>query len=394
MPDLRPRLRDLEERGLARRRRVVDGPQGARLAVDGRERLAFCSNDYLGLASHPAIVAAARRGAEAYGVGAGASPLISGHTRACADLEARLAAFVRLPRALHFSTGYMANLGVLPALAGAGDAIFSDALNHASLIDGARLSRAEVCVYPHRDLAALERMLTASAAPAKVVATDAVFSMDGDLAPLPGLLELCERHDAWLVVDDAHGFGVLGPGGRGTPAHLGVASPRIVYMGTLGKAAGVAGAFVAGADDVIEWILQRARTYVFSTGTPPMLAAALGASIELVEREEWRRERLRELVAQLRAGVAGLPWRLAPSDTPIQPLVVGDNRAALGLMGALLDRDIWVPAIRPPTVPAGTARLRISFSALHAPADVARLVAALREIAAAHASPDERARRA
>jgi 8-amino-7-oxononanoate synthase len=394
MPDLHPRLRDLEERGLARRRRVVDGPQGARLVVDGRERLAFCSNDYLGLASHPALVAAVRRGAEAYGVGAGASPLISGHTRACADLEARLAAFVRLPRALHFSTGYMANLGVLPALAHAGDAIFSDALNHASLIDGARLSRAEVCVYPHRDLAALERLLAASTAPVKVVATDAVFSMDGDLAPLPGLLDLCERHDAWLVIDDAHGFGVLGPGGRGALAHFGIASPRVVYMGTLGKAAGVSGAFVAGSDDVIEWVLQRARTYVFSTGTPPMLAAALAASIGLVEREEWRRERLRELVGRLRAGVAGLPWRLLPSDTPIQPLVVGDNRAALGLMGALLDRDIWVPAIRPPTVPDGTARLRISFSALHAPADVERLVAALREIAAAHASPDAPVRQA
>jgi 8-amino-7-oxononanoate synthase len=394
MPDLHPRLRDLEERGLVRRRRVVDGPQGARLAVDGRELLAFCSNDYLGLGSHPALVEAAQRGAGEFGVGAGASPLVSGHTRACADLEARLAAFVRLPRALHFATGYMANLGVLPALARAGDAIFSDALNHASLIDGARLSRAAVCVYPHRDLAALERMLAASAAPTKVVATDAVFSMDGDLAPLPGLVELCERHDAWLVVDDAHGFGVLGPGGRGTLAHFGVAAPRIVYMGTLGKAAGVAGAFVAGAQDVIEWILQRARTYVFSTGTPPMLAAALAASIDLIEREEWRRERLRALVTQLRAGVAGLPWRLAPSDTPIQPLVVGDNRAALDLMGALLDRAIWAPAIRPPTVPDGTARLRISLSALHAPADVARLVAALREIAAAHASPDPLARRA
>jgi 8-amino-7-oxononanoate synthase len=384
MPDLHPRLRDLEERGLVRRRRVVDGPQGARLAVDGRELLAFCSNDYLGLGSHPALVEAAQRGAGEFGVGAGASPLVSGHTRA----------FVRLPRALHFATGYMANLGVLPALARAGDAIFSDALNHASLIDGARLSRAAVCVYPHRDLAALERMLAASAAPTKVVATDAVFSMDGDLAPLPGLVELCERHDAWLVVDDAHGFGVLGPGGRGTLAHFGVAAPRIVYMGTLGKAAGVAGAFVAGAQDVIEWILQRARTYVFSTGTPPMLAAALAASIDLIEREEWRRERLRALVTQLRAGVAGLPWRLAPSDTPIQPLVVGDNRAALDLMGALLDRAIWAPAIRPPTVPDGTARLRISLSALHAPADVARLVAALREIAAAHASPDPLARRA
>jgi len=383
MPDLRPLLHDLDERGLLRRRRVVEGPQGARLLVDGREYLAFCSNDYLGLASHPALVEAVKQGADRYGVGAGASALISGHTRPCADLEERLAAFIRLPRALHFSTGYLANLGVLPALARAGDTIFSDALNHASLIDAARLSRAEVSVYPHLDLATLGRALAASTSPTKVVATDAVFSMDGDIAPLPELLALCERHDAWLMVDDAHGFGVLGAGGRGSLAHFGIASPRIVYMGTLGKAAGVFGAFVAAEEPVIEWILQRARTYIFTTGTPPLLATALAASLELIASEEWRRDRLRQLIAQLRVGLAGLPWRLAPSETAIQPLIVGDNRAALALMDALRERGIWVPAIRPPTVPAGTARLRISLSAAHTPEDVAQLIAALKDISAA-----------
>ncbi|MGH8698363.1 MAG: 8-amino-7-oxononanoate synthase, partial [Burkholderiales bacterium] len=368
------------------------GPQGARLLADGREFLAFCSNDYLGLASHPALIEAAKRGAELYGVGAGASALISGHTRPCADLEARLAAFVRLPRALHFSTGYMASLGVLPALARAGDAIFSDELNHACLIDGARLSRAEVCVYPHLALAALERTLAACTAATKVVATDAVFSMDGDIAPLPELLALCERHDAWLVVDDAHGFGVLGPAGRGTLAHFGIASPRIAYIGTLGKAAGVFGAFVAGDEPVVEWILQRARTYTFTTGSPPMLATALSASVDLIESGEWRRERLRQLIAQLGAGLAGLPWRLLPSETAIQPLIVGDNRAALVLMEQLRERGIWVPAIRPPTVPAGTARLRISLSALHTSEDVARLIAALHDIASARGLPERSAR--
>ncbi len=392
MTDVRRLLRELEERGLLRSRRIVEGPQGARLLADGREFLAFCSNDYLGLASHPALIEAAKRGAELYGVGAGASALISGHTRPCADLEARLAAFVRLPRALHFSTGYMASLGVLPALARAGDAIFSDQLNHACLIDGARLSRAEVCVYPHLALAALERTLAACTAATKVVATDAVFSMDGDIAPLPELLALCERHDAWLVVDDAHGFGVLGPAGRGTLAHFAIASPRIAYIGTLGKAAGVFGAFVAGDEPVVEWILQRARTYTFTTGSPPMLATALSASVDLIESGEWRRERLRQLIAQLGAGLAGLPWRLLPSETAIQPLIVGDNRAALVLMEQLRERGIWVPAIRPPTVPAGTARLRISLSALHTPEDVARLIAALHDIASARGLPERSAR--
>src|SRR5262245_26717728 len=383
MPDLSPRLDELARAGLARRRRTVEGADGPHVIVDARRYLAFCSNDYLDLARHPALVEAARRGAERYGIGAGASALISGHTRAHEELELALARFVRMPRALHFAAGYMANLGILAALAGRGDTVFSDQLNHACLVDGARLSRAEVRVYPHLDLGALERMLADCASPGKLVASDAVFSMDGDIAPLPELLALCERHDAWLVVDDAHGFGVLGEGGRGALAHFGIASPRIAYMGTLGKAAGVHGAFVAGEDALIEWLVQRARTYVFTTASPPLLAAALMASLELIEQEEARRGHLRALIGRLRQRLEDLPWRLSASDTPIQPLIVGDNRAALELAEGLRTRGIWVPAIRPPTVPAGSARLRIALSAAHSVEHVDELAAALGELARA-----------
>jgi 8-amino-7-oxononanoate synthase len=380
MPDLSLQLGALARDGLARRRRVVESAEGPHVMVDGRRYLAFCSNDYLDLARHPALVEAARRGAERYGIGAGASALISGHTRAHEALEERLARFVRMPRALHFSAGYMANLGILAALAGRGDTVFSDQLNHACLVDGARLSRAEVRVYPHLDLASLGRMLAACATRGKLVASDAVFSMDGDIAPLPELLALCERHDAWLVVDDAHGFGVLGEGGPGTLAHFGIASPRIVYMGTLGKAAGVHGAFVAGEEALIEWLLQRARTYVFTTASPPLLAFALMASLELIEAEEHRRARLRALIERLRKNLQELPWNLLRSETPIQPLIVGDNRAALELAAELQKRGIWVPAIRPPTVPAGSARLRITLSAAHNVEHVDELAAALRDL--------------
>jgi 8-amino-7-oxononanoate synthase len=383
MPDLSPQLDELARAGLARRRRVVESAEGPYLSVEGRRYLAFCSNDYLGLARHPKLVEAACRAAERYGVGAGASALISGHTEVHEALEARLARFVRLPRALYFGAGYLANLGLVAALAGRGGTVFSDELNHACLIDGARLSRADVRVYPHLDVAALARMLEDCATPGKLVATDAVFSMDGDLAPLPELLALCERYDAWLVVDDAHGFGVLGEGGRGALAHFGIASPRIAYMGTLGKAAGVHGAFVAGEEALIEWLVQRARTYVFTTASPPLLAAALMASLELIEAEEQRRTRLKSLVERLRKSLAGLPWALMPSETAIQPLVVGDNRAALELAEGLRERGIWVPAIRPPTVPAGRARLRIALSAAHNTEHVDELAAALRELARA-----------
>ena len=305
MLDLTARLDDLGEKGLVRRRRVVESADGPHLSLEGRRYLAFCSNDYLGLAQHPALAEAARRGAERYGVGAGASALISGHSEAHEELEARLARFVRMPRALHFSSGYLANLGILSALAGRGDTIYSDALNHACLIDGARLSRAEVRVYPHADARALEAMLKRCETPGRVIATDAVFSMDGDIAPLAELLALAERYDAWLVVDDAHGFGVLGEGGRGTLAHLGLASPRIAYMGTLGKAAGVYGAFAAGAEELVEWLLQRARTYIFTTASPALLACAVMASLEIIEREEERRSRLRLLIYRLKDQIDG-----------------------------------------------------------------------------------------
>jgi 8-amino-7-oxononanoate synthase len=377
MSDLARRLSELDQQDLTRRRRLVDGAQGAHLTVDGRRYLAFCSNDYLGLASHPAVIEAAREGAQRYGVGAGASALISGHTSAHEALETALAQFVRMPRALYFSTGYMANLGVVPTLVGRGDAVFSDALNHACLIDATRLSRADVHVYPHLDFGALERVLGTTSAARKLVATDAVFSMDGDVAPLPQLMDLCERYDAWLLLDDAHGFGVLGPQGRGTAAHFGLRSPRLIYMGTLGKAAGVAGAFVAGEPELIEWLVQRSRTYIFTTGTPPLLATALAASLRLIESEEWRRERLRQLIGRLREGLADHPLRLLQSQTAIQPLIVGDNAGAVDLGERLLDAGIWVPAIRPPTVADGSARLRISLSAAHGVEHVDQLVDAL-----------------
>ena len=371
-------LDELGRRGLIRRRMAIEGPQGVRVSVEGRAYLAFCSNDYLGLANHPRIVQAAVEAALRYGVGAGASPMVTGHSILHERLEDRLAEFVALPRALHFSTGYQANIGTVTALAGRDDAIFCDELNHASLIDGVRLSRAQVNRYPHADVNYLEKALAASPARTKLVVTDGVFSMDGDIAPLPVLLALCERHDALLMVDDAHGFGVLGEGGRGVLAHFGLASPRIVYVGTLGKAAGVCGAFVAGENEVVETVLQRARTYMFTTASPPLLAAAVEASLEVMREEAWRRERLAELVGALKVGLAGAG--LAPSQTPIQPLIIGGNEAALAVAGKLREQGILVPAIRPPTVAEGTARLRITLSAAHEPADVAQLVAVMRAI--------------
>jgi 8-amino-7-oxononanoate synthase len=280
---------------------------------------------------------------------------------------------------LLFSTGYMANIGIVTALAGRDDAVFADKLNHASLNDAALLSRAQFKRYPHADLAALEKLLAASTARRKLVVTDAVFSMDGDVAPVPQLVELCERFDAWLVLDDAHGFGVLGASGGGVLQHFGVASPRIVYMATLGKAAGVAGAFVAGEPDLIELLVQRARTYIYTTASPPLLAHALRASLAIMAAEHWRRELLARLINQLKAGVAGLHWRLMPSDTPIQPLVIGGNDEAMRVAAALAARGVQVPAIRPPTVAPGSARLRISLSAAHDARDVAQLVDALRD---------------
>jgi 8-amino-7-oxononanoate synthase len=284
---------------------------------------------------------------------------------------------VRQPRALLFSTGYMANLGVVSALVGRGDAIFADRLNHASLNDAALVSRAAFKRYAHNDFDALERLIAATPARRRLLVTDAVFSMDGDIAPVATLLDLCERYDAYLFIDDAHGFGVLGESGRGTLAHFNVASDRIIYMATLGKAAGVAGAFVAGSNALIETLIQNARTYIYTTATPPMLAHTLLTSLHIIAQEDWRRERLRTLIAQLRAGLAASRWQLIPSETPIQPLLVGGNDDALALSAQLAEAGLLVPAIRPPTVPQGTARLRVSLSADHQPEDVARLIAAL-----------------
>jgi 8-amino-7-oxononanoate synthase len=377
---LAQQLAELERRGLRRSRLVRQSAQGPRIVVGGREVLAFCSNDYLGLASHPRIVEAAIEAASRFGVGEGASHLLSGHSAAHERLEAKLAEFMQMPRALLFSTGYHANIGAVTALAGPEDAIFSDELNHASLIDGVRLSRARVVRYPHTNIGFLSGALAESDARTKLIVTDGVFSMDGDITPLPAMLDLCERHDALLLVDDAHGFGVIGPEGRGTPAHFGLRSPRLVYVGTLGKAAGVSGAFVAGAEEIVETVLQRARTYIYTTAAPAMLAAAIETSLQLIREDEWRRERLRKLIAVLKDEMREGERDLAPSDTPIQPLVLGANSEAVRASAALRERGILVPAIRPPTVPEGTARLRISLSAAHSEQEVLRLAAALNEV--------------
>jgi 8-amino-7-oxononanoate synthase len=379
-------LQQLDKQSLRRRRRIVDTPCAPRVEVDGRPMLAFCSNDYLGLASHPRLVEALREGAALYGVGSGASHLISGHTRAHALLEERLAEFM-LPHVesadtLYFCTGYMANLAMLTALGGREADIFSESLNHASLIDGTRLARAAVQVYPHGDVTALAGMLAASQASNKIVVTDSVFSMDGDLAPLPEMLALCERYGAWLVVDDAHGFGVLGANGRGAPEHFGLRSPYLVYMGTLGKAAGVGGAFVAAHATVIEWLVQRARPYIYTTAAAPSLAHALLTSIDLIGGAEGdtRRAHLQSLIAQLQSELTLKRWQLLPSDTAIQPVIIGRNDEAMQVAADLYEQGFWVPAIRPPTVPQDTARLRVTLSAAHTAQDVSQLADALNRL--------------
>lgn len=382
-------LAALDAQQLRRTRRTVAPQQGAHITVNGQPMLQFCSNDYLGLAAHPALIDAARDAALRFGVGAGGSPMVSGHSTANAALEHDLAQFLQLPRALYFYAGFATNASVIPALVGAGDAIFSDALNHASLIDGCRLSRASIQRYAHSDLVALEALLAASPSTRKLVVSDAVFSMDGDVAHIPGLLALCEHYDALLMLDDAHGLGIRGPQGRGSLAAAGLTaahtSPRVLYMSTLSKAAGVAGGLVAGSEDLIEWLLQTTRSYTFATAAPALLASALQASLRVMASGDALRTLLQARIQQLRTGLQPLlartGWQLLPSDTPIQALIIGDNGAALALMEGLRQRGLWVPAIRPPTVPAGTARLRIALSAAHTEADVEALVHALGTLA-------------
>ncbi len=389
---LQQEIARLDALGLRRRRRTAETACAPQVRVDGRRVLSFNSNDYLGLAADARIAAALQEGVRLYGAGSGASHLVSGHSRAHEQLEERLADFLAphlvQPRALYFSTGYMANLAVLTALASSAPnetEIFSDALNHASIIDATRLARAKVTVYPHADVAALAAALAASTAQQKIVVTDSVFSMDGDLAPLPALLALCEQHGAWLVVDDAHGFGVLGEHGRGALEHFNLRSPQLVYMGTLGKAAGVSGAFVAAHETVIDWLVQRARPYIYTTASPPALAHALLTSLDIIASREGQQRRAQ--LELLRHQLQGMPvragWHHLASETPIQPLVIGSNADVLAAAQALDAQGLWVSAIRAPTVPAGTARLRITLSAAHTTEDVARLLAALQELAAA-----------
>jgi len=376
---LKAELAERAQAGLTRKRRLLQSPQAAHLIADDQRRLSFASNDYLGLANHPNLISALQNAAKEAGVGGGASHLITGHHQFHHDAEQALASFIGLPAGLLFSTGYMANMGVVAALLGRNDAIFADKLNHASLNDAAVLARAELNRYAHQDLSQLEKMLAASTAQRKLVIVDAVFSMDGDIAPVSKLLVLCEKYDAYLLLDDAHGFGVLGEQGRGILSHFDVASPRIIYMATLGKAAGVAGAFVAGDETIIEYLIQSAKTYIYTTASPPSLAAALVAAVNVMKSDEARHQHLKDLIAYFKENLSLKKWQLMPSDTAIQPIVVGSNEAVLGLSDYLLARGVLVPAIRPPTVPKNTARLRISLSAAHALDDVKLLIQYLHE---------------
>lgn len=366
---------------LYRERGVVDGPQGVEITWGGRPVIAFCSNDYLGLANHPEVVAALQEGARRYGAGSGAAHLISGHSEVHHRLEQELADFTGRPRALLFSTGYMANMGVLSALTGRGDTVFEDRLNHASLVDGARLSQARLRRYPHRDMDTLDAWLTRPRGGDTLIASDGVFSMDGDLAPVDTLAEMARRQRAWLLIDDAHGLGVIGAGGRGSTEHWGCPDhDDVIVMGTLGKAFGTFGAFVAGGDDLIEYLIQRARTYIYTTALPPAVAHATRTSLRLVREEGWRRSHLNQLIARLRHGLARFGLTLTAARTPIQPVLVGDPDRTVNLSRALLERGLLIPAIRPPTVPKGGARLRITLSAAHQASHVDRLIEELERL--------------
>lgn len=372
---LEPELNQRKAHSLYRYRRILEGPQGPEIQIGDRRVWTFCSNDYLGLANHPEIRAALIQGVQEYGVGSGAAHLVTGHSRAHHALEEALAEFVGRPRALLFSTGYMANLGLISALLGRHDAVFEDRLNHASLLDGGRFAGVQLKRYRHRDSQDLEYTLRASRARRKLVVTDGVFSMDGDLAPLTALAATTSGLDAWLMVDDAHGLGVLGEGGRGSLAHFGLEMAQVpILVGTLGKALGTFGAFVAGEEALIETLIQQARTYIYTTAPPAAIAAATLASLRLAQTESWRRDKLACLIAQFRQGAAQLGLQLMDSPTPIQPLLVGDSVTALKLSEALLAEGILITPIRPPTVPAGSARLRITLTAAHSANQVERLL--------------------
>jgi 8-amino-7-oxononanoate synthase len=381
-------LERLAAADLYRRRRVTGWRPDwhpAELEVDGRRCVAFCSNDYLGLARDPRLAQAMADAALRWGAGSGAAHLVTGHTTEHHALEEELAEFAGYPRALLFSTGYMANLGLVCALAGRGDTIAEDRLNHASLLDASRLSGATVRRYAHADAAAAARRL-AAANGRRLIVTDGVFSMDGDVAPLAALADTARSTGADLLVDDAHGFGVVGPGGRGSLAAAGLGlGDAAAMVGTLGKAFGTFGAFVAGSEPLVETLIQRARSYIYTTAPPPAVAAATRVALAIARDEDWRRVRLTALVARFRAGAGALGLRLGTSMTPIQPVIAGAARDALAAAAALFEAGLWVTPIRPPTVPAGSARLRVTFSAAHEDAHVDRLLDALASVPALRA---------
>ncbi|KAF1307526.1 MULTISPECIES: 8-amino-7-oxononanoate synthase [Pseudomonas] len=375
--DLAARLAERRAADLYRQRPLLQSPQGPNVVVDGQPLLAFCSNDYLGLANHPEVIAAWQAGAERWGVGGGASHLVVGHSTPHHQVEEALAELTGRPRALLFSTGYMANLGAITALVGQGDTVLQDRLNHASLLDGGLLSGARFNRYLHNDAVSLANRL-GKACGNTLVVTDGVFSMDGDLADLPALAEVARARGAWLMVDDAHGLGTLGAQGGGVVEHFGLGIDDVpVLIGTLGKACGTAGAFVAGSDDLIEALVQFARPYIYTTSQPPALACATLKSLELLRRETWRREHLAGLIRQFREGAVQIGLQLMDSPTPIQPILIGDSAQALRLSQMLRERGLLVTAIRPPTVPAGSARLRVTLSAAHSEAQVQLLLNAL-----------------
>ncbi|ATP42899.1 8-amino-7-oxononanoate synthase [Pseudomonas putida] len=377
--DLAARLAERRAADLYRQRPLLESPQGPEVVVDGQPLLAFCSNDYLGLANHPEVIAAWQAGAEQWGVGGGASHLVVGHSTPHHQVEEALAELTGRPRALLFSTGYMANLGAITALVGQGDTVLQDRLNHASLLDGGLLSGARFNRYLHNDPASLASRLDKAVGNTLVV-TDGVFSMDGDLADLPALAKVARARGAWLMVDDAHGLGTLGAQGGGIVEHFGLGIDDVpVLIGTLGKACGTAGAFVAGSEALIEALVQFARPYIYTTSQPPALACATLKSLELLRRETWRREHLAALIRQFRLGAEQIGLQLMDSPTPIQPVLIGDSAQALRLSQMLRERGLLVTAIRPPTVPAGSARLRVTLSAAHSEAQVQLLLNALAE---------------
>lgn len=380
---LKTLLAERQAQHLYRRTRIADSPQQPQMQLDGKDILAFCSNDYLGLANHPQLIHSLQQAAAQYGVGSGAAHLISGHSRPHQALEEALAEFTGRERALLFSTGYMANLGVANALLHSrNDCIYQDRLNHASLIDAGLLSGAKMLRYAHNDTTKLAQQLVKKTESQQgLIVTDGVFSMDGDIAPMHQLAQLAAAHDVWLMVDDAHGLGVLGKKGGGLLEQENLDQQQVpILMGTLGKGLGTAGAFVAGSADLIEYLIQTARTWVYTTAQPPAIAAATLTSLQLVQTESWRRDKLRQLIQQFRQGAAQLGLQLMPSDTPIQPIVLGSSAAALQASQALEQRGILVTAIRPPTVPANTARLRITLSAAHSEQDIRRLLDALEAV--------------